>query len=787
MEVVLGALPSLIPKLGELLADEYSLQKQVKGGIRFLQSELESMQGALEKISGTPADQLDNQDKIWANDVRDLSYDIEDSVDTFMVRCKGRKPANQPKIRRKIATEIRDIRARVEEVSRRRDRNKIDAIVAKPATTAVDPRLLAQYKKATEIIGIERARDELIKIITEENEVSMQQGKIVSIVGFGGLGKTTLANTETLDERQLIDELRVFLQDKRRIFADDNCPHEELYEVSDKILKKCAGVPLAIITIASLLASKQKTKMVWYDVYNSVGTGLEKDLDVSTMRKVLSLSYYDLPSHLRTCLLYLSVFPEDYKISKNRLIFMWIAEGFIQDGKHESLFEVGESYFSDLINRSMIQPVDDSSHGFITEHCRVHDMILDLLCSLSNEEKFVTIFNGVDHLAPPKVRRLSLQSCKADHGPPGDSMNMQHVRSIVAFPSAYHLMPALRRFKVLRVLDLQDCDLSGRDLKYICYLIHLRYLGLNATEIDLLPEEIGSLQSLQTLDVTSTKIPRLPLAVYQLRRLICLRLDMSIIVPNGIGSLTSLEELSDFHIDSSTNIIEELGHLTELRELQMVYHTKHEGTLVKSLLCKLQKIQNLDIYVTGNCNLDGWVAPLHIRKLRLLGCWFSILPDWMNPSHLANLSALSIRVREIQQKDLDILGMLPALRSLGLKVDHENICNIGRVISIGACSFPCLKEYVLWGYSGLVTFQHGSMPWLTSLWLEFTVQEAAKITYTETVLGLGLGYLASLQKVFIQIRSRGSIRDGAVEEVEAALRHVAEVHPNRPTLTIYHT
>nr|CAB3492235.1 unnamed protein product [Digitaria exilis] len=134
----------------------------------------------------------------------------------------------------------------------------------------------------------------------------------------------------------------------------------------------------------------------------------------------------------------------------------------------------------------------------------------------------------------------------------------------------------------------------------------------------------------------------------------------------------------------------------------MVYHTKHEGTLVKSLLCKLQKIQNLDIYVTGNCNLDGWVAPLHIRKLRLLGCWFSILPDWMNPSHLANLSALSIRVREIQQKDLDILGMLPALRSLGLKVDHENICNIGR--------------------------------------------EAAKITYTETVLGLGLGYLASLQK-----------------------------------------
>nr|CAB3492240.1 unnamed protein product [Digitaria exilis] len=270
MEAVLGALPSLLPKLGELLVGEYSLQKEVKGGIRFLQSELESMQGALEKISGTPADQLDNQDKIWANDVRDLSYDIEDIVDTFMVQSKGRKSANQhgfkkvidrslnllmlPKICRKIATDIRDIRTRVEEVSKRRDRYKIDGVVAKPVTTTVNPRLLAQYKKATELIGIERARDELIKIMTEENEFPLQQGKIVSIVGFGGLGKTTLAsavyekikarfdccafvpvsqtpdmkkvlnamiydlskqtNKETLDERQLIDELRVFLQDK---------------------------------------------------------------------------------------------------------------------------------------------------------------------------------------------------------------------------------------------------------------------------------------------------------------------------------------------------------------------------------------------------------------------------------------------------------------------------------------------------------------------------------------------------------------------------------------------
>jgi len=98
----------------------------------------------------------------------------------------------------------------------------------------------------------------------------------------------------------------------RRIFGNDEkykCPDEHLAEVSDMILKKCAGVPLVLITIASLLANRGRNKMEWYEVCNSIGTGLEYGLDIENMRKILAYSYYDLPSHLRTCLLYLSVFP----------------------------------------------------------------------------------------------------------------------------------------------------------------------------------------------------------------------------------------------------------------------------------------------------------------------------------------------------------------------------------------------------------------------------------------------------------------------------------------------
>jgi hypothetical protein len=102
MKAVLGALPSLLRKLGRLLADEYNLQKEVKGGIRFLHTELESMKAALDDISKTPAHQLPSGDKIWARSVRELFYDTEDNIDTFMVQVKGHHPAKKPWLRQEV-------------------------------------------------------------------------------------------------------------------------------------------------------------------------------------------------------------------------------------------------------------------------------------------------------------------------------------------------------------------------------------------------------------------------------------------------------------------------------------------------------------------------------------------------------------------------------------------------------------------------------------------------------------------------------------------------------------
>jgi hypothetical protein len=279
-----------------------------------------------------------------------------------------------------------------------------------------------------------------------------------------------------------------------------------------------------------MLASKPDTKEQWERVRDSLSSALESSPKLEGMRKILLFSYYDLPCHLKTCLLYLSIFPEDYEIKKDHLLWKWIAEGFIMEERGQRLEQVGESYFNELINRSMIQPVDIWYDGRV-DACRVHDIVLDLIISLSTKENFITRLGGQELQAfPDKIRRLSIQSdCTEEEVKQITVKNGSQIRSLNTFGCASNTS-LFSESHCLRVLDLGGCEC----LKIKCIIAsiprfhQLRYLRLGGDIVEL-PEQIGDLQFLQTLDLTQCSVMRkLPPTLVRLCRLVRLFVDRGV-------------------------------------------------------------------------------------------------------------------------------------------------------------------------------------------------------------------------------------------------------------------
>jgi disease resistance protein RPM1 len=357
---------------------------------------------------------------------------------------------------------------------------------------------------------------------------------------------------------------------------DQPCP-EGLEDIMKSILKKCAGLPLAIVSIASLLRNYKypERKDMWYTICNSIGSQMESNPSLEGMNKILTLSYSHLPYHLKGCMMYLVIFPEDFEINKNRLLYRWIAERLVEEKRGLTLMEVAESYFDELISRSMISPVFHVGfHGNRIEACRVHDMMLEVLVSKSLEANFVSLVGGqFEGMSYGRVRRLTIQGGvkeeAKDYGPSKRRrgkekitaemmMDLQHVRSLTSFDfQGQKLFDRLGEFTLLRVLDLEDCKgLGNKHVKDICRMYLLKFLSLKGTDISKVPKEVGDLEHLQVLDVRDTGLRELPETVTKLEKVERLDLchwdswDVMWTIPRGLSRMKALREVERAKVDN---------------------------------------------------------------------------------------------------------------------------------------------------------------------------------------------------------------------------------------------
>ena len=460
-------------------------------------------------------------------------------------------------------------------------------------------------------------------------------------------------------------------------------------ELTRKIINKCCGIPLAIIAMASLLV--ERPHELWSKIYDSIGFG-----NGDNTTRILAYSYYDLPSYLKPCLLHLSIFGEDWILETKGIIWMWIGEGFVHLEKEEgSLFEAGERYFNELVNRSMIQPMGDSDNPFL-QCFRIHDIVFDLINKLSRDENFVTFLGSKEQHASPdrlrrekktsmphsdsKVRRLAVRGHHVQCFPE-DTMGMPKVlRSLNIMDSKIEIMTPLYIFRFCRVLYIQD-SYNNRpiSLKHLGRLLHLKYLQIFDTLVDELPKDIGHLKSLQTLILMKIGVDELPPAVCSLTQLMCLvAIGFRRLPADRMGNLTSLQQLElDTVVGRSAakDLVVELRKLTRLRTIEITFSEELEETLQKALvqsLCNLPELHELllrsspGLFQKGATVWEDWEPPMQIRRLLIVGIRFLQLPGWINRSRLPRLCFLSQALYIVGVHDLDNLARLPELSYLEL-------------------------------------------------------------------------------------------------------------------------
>ncbi|KAF4391353.1 hypothetical protein G4B88_016663 [Cannabis sativa] len=842
----------VIDNLIPLLAEEAYLLSGVHNDVEEIRCDLDYIMAFLKDadVKAQTHQSMDNSNgvKVWVGKLRRAAFEVEDVIDEYtqlVAQQQGRHKHKfigflrrnaclviKLKERHDIASKIQGIKQKIRSINEKSKEFGFMSTVTEESTSVnvwYDPRKHSRFLKETEIVGIKDSRDKLIQKVKAGSS-----GRIViSVVGMGGLGKTTLANQvyirskdnfdchawievsqtyktvellqklmkkfcearketcpdgiDTTDETTMITKLRGYLQgksylvifddvwhtsfwdDMRSAFSGDNerngrvvittrnvevanfckassnvhihnlkpLPSEKAWELfcnkafrnefdghcprhleklSREIVDRCQGLPLAVVVIAGLLSTKPKVADDWKKLLTSLSSELESNEHLTSIAKILSLSYNDLPYYLKCCFLYVGYFPEDYSFRSGRIIRQWIAEGFVKSKRDKTLEVIAQEYLIELINRNLIQV----SETYITgkaKTCRIHDLLRDIIMKKMEELDFCQVLSGNDSNCRILSRRMSVVNGRYD-SIQNSASELAQVRSLFVFGEEglpHNVVSAISiNFKLLKVLDFEDAPNLDHLPKNIGSLFHLKYLSIRETKVAELPKSIGKLEHLETLDLKRSLVVELPIEIKKLkklRHLFVVQFELNkdglfsfdtikgAKVKKGIGQLKALQKLYYIQVNVvGFNIFEELKKLTELRTLCITMLRSEDNKEFCDCVQKMSHLESLSVIsITENeiIDLESISSPpQYLQRLTLEGR-LRKLPKWI--TKLNNIVKIQLVWSKLEDDPLNVLQSLYNLLNLGLSLD--GYC--GEKLQFEKGGFPNLKKLELFSLSKL--------------------------------------------------------------------------------------
>ncbi|CDP05439.1 unnamed protein product [Coffea canephora] len=360
---------------------------------------------------------------------------------------------------------------------------------------------------------------------------------------------------------------------RRKTVFEEGCP-EALLEIGKEIARKCKGLPLSVVVAAGFLKAKNMTPKFWKEISDSINSLKDNDPQKRCM-DILELSYNHLPDYLKSCFLYCGAFEGDKEIPVWKLLWPWMAEGFVQESDLKSLEDLADDYLKDLIGRSLLMVARRRSNGRV-KACRIHDMVRTLCVLKAKKENFFDFddfdrSNSVTYeeyrLSFSVSRKLFLTS-----KPSGTN-----VRSLLFFATTdmdprclYDASFIFRNFKLLKVLDLVLHQIVSDSR--IMLLLQLRFLSV-AGYMGSIPSSLAKLQHLETFIVKGWKGKvLLPITFWTMTRLRHVHVDDHAVftMPNekvgGSSELINLVSLStpSLSFGDTKEIVRRLPNLKKL-------------------------------------------------------------------------------------------------------------------------------------------------------------------------------------------------------------------------------